>query len=46
MTTDQILEIAQQAPTLGFALLVWYELRLLRTEVMRILTLQLDSNKS
>lgn len=38
----EFIELANQAPTLAFALLVWYELRQLRTEVTRVLTAQLQ----
>jgi len=45
MTPEMISEMLQQSPTFAFALLVWYELRLLRSEVTRVLTIQLQNDK-
>jgi len=45
MSPEIMAEMLQQSPTFAFALLVWYELRLLRSEVTRVLTLQLEHDK-
>jgi len=45
MTTEQFFQLAEHAPTLTFCCAVWWELRMLRSEVMRALTLALASGK-
>jgi len=46
MTADQFFALAEHAPTLTFCCAVWWELRMLRSEVMSALTIALQSDKN